>query len=298
MKHAINRLSPLRPALLWPLLLILSCLPEKHAAVPAGPIARIVSLSPSISREIVDLGAGGLLVGVTSYDDVRGRGIKVIGTLVQPNLETIVMLRPDIVFYSGEDGLVQNIGRISGAGVATHRFGRNRNFNDICGNYTALAGMLGRLPAAQKKVNGYREILDRLKKRGRAAEPPLVVFLISCTPLIAASADSFIGQIIGDAGGRCAYGGAGRPHPMVSMESLVQTDPDVIIAMTGGDDVDDFFRRLSRDFKDLAAVSHGNMHAISPDTIPFYTPSDYVKSVERISYILEKSLTGARLPPR
>ena len=284
MKHSGTEILSLCAALLAPLF---SCLPEKHAPLPAGPIARIVSLSPSISREIVDLGSGNLLVGVTSYDDMRDTGVEVVGTLVQPNLEKILMLKPDIVLYSSEDGLVQNIDRISGAGVAAYRFGRNRNFADICGNYLTLGGMLGRTTEAVRNADRYRGILAGMKQAGSVAGRPLVVFLVSCRPLIAASSDSFIGQVIQDAGGRCAYQGGGRPHPPVSIESLIATDPDVIVAMAGGDDTKDFFRLLAREFSGLKSVSRGRMFEITPDTIPYYTPADYVASVARISRILK-----------
>ena len=114
-----------------------------------------------------------------------------------------------------------------------------------------------------------------------------MVFLVACRPLIAASAHSFIGRIIHDAGGRPAYAGGGRAHPPVSIESIVEADPDVIIAMTGGDDTGEFFSMLSRDFRRLKAVAGGRLYTIPPDTIPYYTPADYLASVERISCILE-----------
>lgn len=274
-------------AFLTALALLSACAPERSAPVPAGRITRVVSLSPSISRQIVDLGAKRLLVGVTSYDDIRGGGIDVVGTLVQPNFERIIMLKPDAVFHSVEDGLVQNIDRISGAGVASYRFGRNRNFDDICNNYLELASLLGLGSEGLSKIAGYRDRLGRIRKTARAPERPVVVFLVACRPLIAASAHSFIGRIIHDAGGRPAYAGGGRAHPPVSIESIVEADPDVIIAMTGGDDTGEFFSMLSRDFRRLKAVAGGRLYAIPPDTIPYYTPADYLASVERISCILE-----------
>ncbi|MBN1497224.1 MAG: ABC transporter substrate-binding protein [Spirochaetes bacterium] len=279
-------------ALLAALALLAACVPEKPAPGPAGRINRVVSLSPSISRQIVDLGAKRLLVGVTSYDDIRGGGIDVVGTLVQPNFERIIMLKPDVVFHSAEDGLVQNIDRISGAGVASYRFGRNRNFDDICDNYLELASLLGLGREGRRKIAGYRDRLGRVRQTAGAAERPIVVFLVACRPLIVASAHSFIGRIIHDAGGRPAYDDGGRAHPPVSIESVIETDPDVIIAMTGGDDTREFFSMLSRDFRRLKAVAGGRLYDIPPDTIPYYTPADYLASVERISGILEERATA------
>ncbi|TFH39919.1 MAG: hypothetical protein E4G96_08465, partial [Chrysiogenales bacterium] len=49
------------------LALLLSCSPTKNDLPGAGKVGRIVSLSPSLTRQMVDLNAGSLLVGVTSY---------------------------------------------------------------------------------------------------------------------------------------------------------------------------------------------------------------------------------------
>ena len=123
-----------------------------------------------------------------------------------------------------------------------------------------------------------------------------MAFFLSCRPLIAASSDSFIGRIIRDAGGSCAYHTAGLSYPMVSVESLVYADPDVFISMGGDADSSDFFRVLSGDFNSLKAVRNRALFMIAPDTIPYYTPEDYVKSVEKISGILRKAALSGLTP--
>ena len=278
--------------------LALYCSPEQGGPAPLPGAARIVSLSPSISRQIADLGRRELLVGVTSYDDFRRSGVDVVGTLVQPNLEAIIRLRPDIVLVSSEDGPVQNIDRLEEAGVRVFRFGRNRNFRDICDNYLRLAAMLGREAEARKQIARYSGMLDKAGGRRSAGSrgKPAVAFFLSHRPLIAASDGSFIAQVIRDAGGACVYSGTRGAYPPVSLESLVEHDPDVIVYMAGDNEGDDFFRRLTRDFGSLRVVRKRNFHIIDPDTIPYYTPADYVKSVALMAEILDTiHLTS---PPR
>ncbi|HQJ69976.1 MAG TPA: ABC transporter substrate-binding protein [Spirochaetota bacterium] len=277
----------------------LYCSPEKEGTAPLPAAPRIVSLSPSISRQIDDLGRREVLAGVTSYDDFSRTGIEIVGTLVQPNLEAIIRLGPDIVLLSSEDGPVQNIDRLNDAGVRVYRFGRNRNFSDICHNYLRLAAMLGKEPEARKNIARYSGMLDRYGTRRRSAKrgrPAAVAFFLSHRPLIAASEGSFIAQVIRDAGGVCVYSGTRGSYPPVSLESLVEYDPDVIIYMAGDDEGNDFFSRLSRDFRSLRVVKNGTFYIIDPDTIPYYTPADYVKSVERVAEILDTSHVTP--PPR
>ncbi len=271
------------------LALCLSCSPMMADLPGAGKVGRIVSLSPSLTRQIVDLDGGNLLVGVTSYDGYRSEGAEVVGTLLQPNIERILTLEPDIVLYSGEDGPVQNLKRLGWAGTRTRRFERNRDFSDICKNYIALGALLEREDLARQKANEYRARLELLTRGARAgsARRPLVTFFLSCRPLIAASAESFIGRVIVDAGGIPAYSGAGMPYPLVSIESLVAADPDLIICMTGEDDLRDFIRALSA-FGSMKAVARRAIYLIDPDTVPFYTPGDYVKSVTKVSALIAR----------
>ena len=269
------------------LVLLAACLaPECEVPVPGG-INRIVSLSPSLTRQVVDLGAGSLIVGVTSHDDFSRGGCALVGTLVRPNIEMIVSLDPDLVLFSDEDGPVQKLEMMKRAGVAFRRFGRNRGFGEMCGTYIALGALLGREDLARARVAVYRERLDAVMRltRGRQARP-VTAFFLSWRPLIAASADSFIGGIIRDAGGTPAYAGAGIPYPLVTMESLVSLDPEVIICMTGEEDLRDFTRALS-DFGAMKAVAGRRIRLVDPDVVPYYTPRDYVAAVETVSAILD-----------
>jgi iron complex transport system substrate-binding protein len=282
------RLLPRTGAALLPLLLLsLFCSPSREDAARPGAVSRVVSLSPSITRELLDLGSASLLVGVTSYDDYRAPGVAIVGTLVQPNLESIVALRPDAVLCSSEDGRVQSVDRLAGAGVPVRTLGRNRGFADICANFVAVGEFIGKGQLARRKAAEYGRALSRASAavspgRGRK---PRVAFFLSHRPLIAASSGSFIGGIIADAGGACAYGKSARPYSMVSIESLADADPDVIILMEG-DDPRAFFRELSSGFRDLKAVAGRRMYPIPADSIPYYTPADYVKSVELLSRMI------------
>ena len=91
-------------------------------AVPQGQFSRIISLSPSITRQIVDLQSESVLAGVTSYHPPLGRKIQIIGTLLHPNLEKIIIIKPDLVLLSEEDSAVQNSDRLKRIGVGTYIF--------------------------------------------------------------------------------------------------------------------------------------------------------------------------------
>jgi iron complex transport system substrate-binding protein len=285
-------------AIIAVLSLSIFCSKNGSGVKSSGGISRLISLSPSITREIIDLGYEDSIVGVTSYDDYKIRGAEIVGTLVQPNFEKILMLKPDLVVSSEEDSLVQNVDRLASAGIAVQRFKKNRNFSDICENYIQLGKLLDREIRAREKTKGYHTQLERLKKesmhssagtakRGKPIETnlPQVAMFISHRPLMAVSEDSYIGKIIRDSGGICAYGRVDRPYPLVSFESLLKLDPDVVISVTG--EKDDFFEKL-RVFPQLKCRMKNGIYTISHETISYYTPADYLDSVRIITGILRK----------
>jgi iron complex transport system substrate-binding protein len=286
------------PASLTLLLLPIFCSNNSPGVKSAAKISRVVSLSPSITREMIDLGVGAAIIGVTSFDRFRADGVEIVGTLVQPNIEKIIELKPDVILSSEEDGLVQNIDRLNASNITATRFDKNRNYIDICENYVRLGRLFGKELLASAKIRAYHDRLRQLKKdsllavkmnfkSGIVGAPglPRVAMFVSHRPLMAVSDDSYIGGIIRDSGGICSYGRVGRPYPLVSFESLIELDPDIVISII--DERDGLHERLAL-FPQLKCVRNKSMCTISPDIISYYTPADYLESVTIVSGILMK----------
>ena len=78
---------------------------QPAAARPAlaRPARRIVSLTPSLTEIVFSLGAGERVVGVSDYCDYppEARTRPRVGTFLQPSVEKILALRPDLVLVDG-----------------------------------------------------------------------------------------------------------------------------------------------------------------------------------------------------
>ncbi len=263
--------------------ILINCTKKEESPSVKTAINRIVSLSPSITRQIVDLEAEKLLVGVTSYHPPLKSKIEIIGTLIKPDLEKILMLSPDIILYSVEDRTTQNIERLSGLGIKKFMFKWNTGFDAICENYLALAKILDKSELAEKKLERYRQLLEQEKL---AAENKKIAFFVSNIPLMTVSGSSHIGRIINDAGGINVFNDLKKPYSIISIESVISRDPDIIISMLPN--AKKFFKNLLKDFKWINAVKNDSIYFISPENVAHFTPGDYVKSVRIISGILKK----------
>jgi len=250
-------------------------------------IRRIVSLSPSITRQIIDLGCAHMIAGVTSHQPEVGNA-EVVGAYIHPNFEKILILKPDAVLCSDEDGAVQRTAPLPG--IRLIRFGRNSNFESLCDNYLKLAVILNKKDVAEIKLREYSTMLAL--SRRKFAKAPVMACFVSVKPLVTAGGLSFIGSIILDSGGRNAYHDAGAPFPIIALESLVARNPDIIISLDAENQ--EYFRKILGGFT-LKAVKNGSVHFIGPDNISYFTPSDYVKSVGIITRIIEKNRSHEKI---
>jgi ABC-type Fe3+-hydroxamate transport system substrate-binding protein len=242
---------------------------------------RIISLSPSITGQIIDLGAEENIAGVTPYHPPLKRDVPLVGTYISPSIEKIISLKPDIILMSEEDGEIQRDSFFEKFGLKYYRFGRNSDFQSICANYSFLGEMIGRKDSASEKIKHYRQRLNSVKK---VRTPLKVVFLVSVKPLITVSKLSHISDIIKEAGGENVFAYLDNPYPILTLESLIIKKPDVVLIMSPGED-QYLYRQLEK-FKNIDFINRKNIFVTGDGIIPYYSPKEFVLSVEKISEIL------------
>mgnify|MGYP001244307973 FL=1 len=254
---------------------------NRESVLTAVNPLRIVSLSPSITRQIADLGAGNLLVGITEGALRPELKSESVGSYMSPNLEKIISLRPDLVIISEEDAYIQKAPLLKQFGLRVVELGKNSDFESMCANYKKLAAMIGQGETAEEKLAEYRARLERIVK---PAEPPGIVFLVSVKPLITVSEGAHVSSIISDAGGVNVFSKAKTAYPILSLESLLLSRADAIIVMNR-EDVDHLYV-LIRGFSNTDFAMNNNIFTTGDEIIPYYTPHDYTVSVEKIASII------------
>lgn len=85
------------------------------------PPQRVVSLVPSMTESLFDLGLGERLVGVTDYCTRPAQGVArlpKLGGPKNPQIEAIVALQPDLVLANREENTPQAVRALADAGLA------------------------------------------------------------------------------------------------------------------------------------------------------------------------------------
>ena len=85
-------------------------------------ITRIVSLAPNLTENIFAVGAGDRLVGVTTFCNYpeQAKEIAKIGDTMTPNMESIVALKPDVVFVSTASQIEAFMKTLDANGIAVY----------------------------------------------------------------------------------------------------------------------------------------------------------------------------------
>jgi iron complex transport system substrate-binding protein len=190
---------------------------------------RVVSLAPSITESLFAIGAGNQIVGVTDYCNYppAARKISRVGGIVNPSIEAIVALQPDVIIISMEGNLRQDFTTLTSLGVPV--FVTNpRTLDDIHRSLSALGRLTGKAVQAESLIQSLkareRVILTRMGQ-----SEPSVVFLVSLQPLIAVGARTFINELLTGAHARNIAASTAVTYPMLSREFVIAADPDVIL---------------------------------------------------------------------
>ena len=219
---------------------------SRQVCVSAFP-KRVISLAPSLTQMVFDLGAGHTLVGRTARCNQPPEALKIqeIGAYMSPDLERIIALRPDLVL-SPETGMRKEVvDRLTELGIPT--FVDNSNtLDEIVHSMDRLGTILGRESDAKTVVRQFQQRRQAVRQRVDHVSKPLILFAVGIRPLVLAGGRSFIGSLIREAGGVNVAEDAAVPHPKFSMEEVARRDPDIIIVLNKECRDDECFKEWQR----------------------------------------------------
>ena len=204
---------------------------------------RWVSAGGALSEWITELGAESRLVGVdtTSQHPDSLKALPSIGYQRQLSAEGVLSLRPDVLVGTEEMGPPPVLSQIRGAGVRVELFSSRADLDAVQGNLKHLGELLGKPEQAEQRFAAYRQQLDDLKAKIKAAqasgETPGVILLVGhagAKPMIAGKGTAG-DWLVAQAGGRNLATNEGYKN--FSTETLAALNPQVVVfadrALTG-----------------------------------------------------------------
>ena len=212
-------------------ILFLFCSAFAIHAHAAGPM-RLVSLKPSITDVVLALGAGDRLVGVTKYCS-GAPNAAVAGDYVQPYVERIVALSPDLVLGSEENSSRASVEKLRSMGLGVLIF----PFSTVEETLSSVRGIgraLGLAERGEAEAERIEAKLRELKRLYAGEAPKRVVVIWGTRPLIAAGTGTYMDELLPFVGAASALPSSKIAYPRIGLEELIASDPDAIVDLSMG----------------------------------------------------------------
>jgi osmoprotectant transport system substrate-binding protein len=196
---------------------------------------RIVSTTPSITEMLYRLGAGERIAAVTTYcrypEEARSK--PKIGTFLQPNLEAIAALRPDLVII--QQNPVDLRAKLERLGLEVLEL-EMWTTSDVLEALERLGAALGAHEEAARVRGEIESELEAIRTRTASLPRRKLMFVVGRSPgtlegLIVAGKASYLSELIDLAGGTNIFADSVAAYPKVSTEEIIARNPDVIVDM-------------------------------------------------------------------
>lgn len=220
---------------------------------------RIVSLVPALTEMLFAIGAGPQVVGVSSYDRFPPEATTrpSVGALLDPDVERILALRPDLVAtYGSQVELKQQLQR---AAIDVYDY-RHAGLADILTTLRDVGRRTAHATEAEDVARGIERDLASIRARVRRAPRPKTMLVFgrevgALRNVYASGGRGFLHDMLDAAGGDNVFADVARESVQATTEVILARAPEVVLEVREGPALDDVAKaRLVADWARLAAV--------------------------------------------
>jgi iron complex transport system substrate-binding protein len=235
--------------------------------VLARPAQRVISMAPHVTELLFAAGGGARIIGAMNYSDypAQARSIPLIGSNSQIDLERVIALKPDLLIVWQSGNTARQIAQLQSLGIPVFH-SEPRKLETVATSLERFGRLLGTETQAQLAAARLRAKVAELNRRygGRPAVP--VFYQAWDNPVYTLNGDQIASDAIRLCGGRNVFGALKTIAPQVSVEAVLQLDPEVIV---GGKLYTPQDRGLSiwQPYKGMTAVKRKNLFTLDEELL-------------------------------
>ena len=259
----------------------------REVSVPSSP-ARIVSLVPSVTEIVFALGGQARLAGVTDFCDYppAARAVPSVGGMVNPNLETLAALRPDLVFATSEGNREETLQQLRRLRIPVYVV-RARTVAETLDLIRRVGALIDRPEAVEPLTASLERRIAAVRAAVQPYSRPRVLYVLWPDPLVVPGRQSIITELITLAGGRSITAADGEAYPRFSLEAAVARAPEVILLADHAGSGSEAGRAAPEKWQALTsvpAIRAGRLHSVNLDVLHRYGPriADGLESLARL----------------
>ncbi|XOZ32184.1 cobalamin-binding protein [Halomonadaceae bacterium KBTZ08] len=236
------------------------------------PAERIISLSPGATELLFAAGAGDDVAGVVNYSDYpeAAKELPIIGSLKRLDVEKILSLSPDLVIAWVTGNPKSQTEQLEELGLTLYYL-EPRDFEGIARSIERLSVLADTQKAGRREAERFRDGIADLRAEYGDAEPVRVFYQVWDQPLMTVNGKHFIHEVIELCGGENVYAGLDRLVPRIDRESVLNKNPEAIVAGGMGEENRDWLKEWKQ-YDSLTATERDNLFFVPPSTLQRPTP--------------------------
>lgn len=207
---------------------------DRKVVVPDHP-HRVICLMPTVTDTAFALGAGDDVVAISDYTKYPAAALKKpsVGDLINPSIETILSLHPDLVIGTQPAGPMAVTEQLERAGIPIFLVSPH-GIAGIFHSVETIGMALNRTPQAEALIRRLQQRVDAVRARTKGLPAPRIFMPIWYDPITTIGKNAFITEIIEAAGARSVTDDLPTEWPQISMEVVLERAPDALLLVRGG----------------------------------------------------------------
>lgn len=240
---------------------------------------RIVSLAPSATESLYELGLYDNVVANTVYCSDGIVKKEKIGTVTEPNIEKIISLNPDLIVATKEGNYKTVIDKLVRLKLTVYVMEPYSSFEDVCNNFQRLADYTEKSDTAKKIIEDVKKEISQLSKETEKADKEKIFWEVGANPIFTVGNKSFVNEYNKYINGINVFEYIDMRYPNISVESVIEKNPDIIMLVNMGDVSDQEILKWNK-YKNITAVKNNKIYLLEADDIFTPTPKKFLNGIK------------------
>jgi iron complex transport system substrate-binding protein len=229
------------------------------------PAQRVIAMSPHVTELLFAAGGADKIVGAVTYSDFPEAAKKIprVGDNRQIDMERVISMKPDLIVIWMHGNVERQIEMLRQLKVPLYH-SEPLKLEGISENVERLGQLMGTEKIAQPAAAEIRKQFAALGKQYSTRPPVRLFYQVWDKPLYTLSSKSIVSDAIQLCGGVNIFADLKVTAPVVSVEAVLQADPEAIVGTSEKDygSID-----LWRPYPNMLAVKNDNLFRLEGELL-------------------------------
>lgn len=244
--------------------------PKQTAPANISIPDRVISINPAATEIIYKLGCEDKLIAISDFCNYPPQTdhIQKIGGAINPNLEKLNALKPELVIVQGQCKDILNFCEHKNIETLNIHL---RDIDEIYQGIIQLGDKLNSALPAEKLCRTIKDQLETIKIKVSSTQKKKIFISLYRTPgslssITTIGPDTYLSELIAIAGGINIFNDVHQDYPVISKETLLKRQPEIIIELSSEPHPEQFLEDWSK-LGRLNAVQNRQFYALNADLV-------------------------------